>query len=868
MQTEFWRQIPDKTVIVTPNQRLASFCRYHQQICRDENSSVWETPTIVSLQQWLTLLWQQLECQSSISLPVLLNSEQTQIVWQDILRDSKWSEGLLNLPAAARMVQSAWALLQQWQVPLSDLAHYQSPEQQAFYHWSLEFHSRCQQAKWCDSTQQINFIIQAMQKQQLRLPKQIVILGFDEYPPQTQTLFKQCEQLGVHLINQDFSQPCQLQQRVVAPDPTTEIEWLARWARQQLNEGKQRVACVVPQLNTCRKQLQRVFRQYCEPASFNISSGQPLMELPMIASAVAILQCLETKIPLNVFNHLLRSPYIAAADQECASRAMLDSQLREHAEAELSLRQCCRLIADSQLIKTVPVLWQQLTKLCELQLPRQAQPSQWAMVFTNTLQLMGWPGDVALNSEEYQCLQHWQEILTTFTQLDLVKSTLTLSHGLQRLKQILQQHLFQVQTGETPIQVLGVLEAAGSPFDAMWIMGLNDQTWPAPADPNPYLPIQLQRQLDMPHASAKRELQFSQRMLQRFQHSANSLMFSHAEQAGDQHFLASPLIHSIPLITAESLPLTPRIDLASDLHTYKTFQYIDDSVGLAVSDPSQLRGGSFILKQQAACAFSAYANLRLYAEPLQQLHTGLDPLERGLLLHHVLELFWRQTQDHVTLIAYTEEQRQQLVTHCIETALKPLISSRPQLFKSRFKALEKQRLKTLVMQWLDREAERPAFKVQALEQWATFNVAGIPMYLRLDRIDQLQNGEVIVIDYKTSKTQIDDWFSDRPNEPQLPLYTLSNSEITGLVFAQIRIDNMGFKGLSRSETGLDNVLSFDNLEKPLEATSWEQQLQLWQRVLQDLAEQFRQGKATVDPKIPHLTCRHCPYPTFCRINYT
>ena len=65
---------------------------------------------------------------------------------------------------------------------------------------------------------------------------------------------------------------------------------------------------------------------------------------------------------------------------------------------------------------------------------------------------------------------------------------------------------FAAQNRRFPLQILGLLEAAGQPFDALWVMGMDGRNWPPPAQPNPLLPIALQRAQLMPRSSSQREL--------------------------------------------------------------------------------------------------------------------------------------------------------------------------------------------------------------------------------------------------------------------------------------------------------------------------------------------------------------------------
>ena len=64
-------------------------------------------------------------------------------------------------------------------------------------------------------------------------------------------------------------------------------------------------------------------------------------------------------------------------------------------------------------------------------------------------------------------------------------------------------------------------------------------------------------------------------------------------------------------------------------------------------------------------------------------------------------------------------------------------------------ALEETRLIRLVTEWLLYERGRVPFNVLDTEQKTSVSVAGLPLRVRLDRIDRLIDGSLLVIDYKS-----------------------------------------------------------------------------------------------------------------------
>src|SRR4029453_17407995 len=122
----------------------------------------------------------------------------------------------------------------------------------------------------------------------------------------------------------------------------------------------------------------------------------------------------------------------------------------------------------------------------------------------------GWPGERAQSSAEYQARRAWDDALAQFAALHAIESRLTKVEAVQALRSLMADTLFQPEVPHAPIQILGLLEAAGQPFDALWVTGLAAECWPAAARPNPLLPVSWQRERNVPHSSAARELAYAQ----------------------------------------------------------------------------------------------------------------------------------------------------------------------------------------------------------------------------------------------------------------------------------------------------------------------------------------------------------------------
>ncbi len=121
-------------------------------------------------------------------------------------------------------------------------------------------------------------------------------------------------------------------------------------------------------------------------------------------------------------------------------------------------------------------------------LRRAAQPSIWAARFSEVLSVWGWPGTEALDSLEYQQLELWYQTLDEFRAYDAVCQRIDFGDALQLLRECCSRQISQPQTADSPVQVLGPLEAAGLTFEHLWLCDMQGASWPASPRPNPFIP--------------------------------------------------------------------------------------------------------------------------------------------------------------------------------------------------------------------------------------------------------------------------------------------------------------------------------------------------------------------------------------------
>ncbi len=875
--------LQDATTLVTGNARLSASLMAafdEQQLARGLHA--WHSPDILPWTRWIRRLWETATLAGRLPMPALLLSPAQELrVWETVLETEEEASRLLQIPAAARELQQSRQLLRHWRLELDETAFGHNEDSQAFHRWALAFEARCRKSNWLAETDLVEHLQAVVHTGGLPLPDKLLLTGFDELTPQQLHLLTAMEQAGCEVQWLQLAGRQGTVHKLACADSRDETEMLCRWLRQRLEANPAaRIGVVVPELGTLREIITHKLDEVLLPASlqpggspgprpWNISLGKPLSEYPLIRLALQLLGMMTGKIAIQGAAELLRSPFLSGWDSEADSRSHIEQQLWQTAELEVSLATLLYQARRREHACSSPVLargleaWQ---ALCN-EYPARATAGQWAEWFSRLLEAMGWARGRSLSSDEYQSHEAWREVLCTMAQLEQVSRAMTASEALRQLRRLLNERIFQPQSPPAPVQVLGLYESIGLEFDHLWILGLHDEIWPPPPRPSPFIPLPLQKQHDLPHASAERELQVAQTVTRRLLTCAGETVVSFPQRAGDAERRESPLIAGLDEIAVSDLNICTQPVWLQKVHQQGGLTILAEDPAPAVAG-NQARGGSSLFKHQSNCPFRAFAEIRLAARARGQAEIGLSAMERGSLIHRVLELVWDTLESSRCLHAMADEELGQLVGKLSHVALTETARHYPQTFTPRFRQLEQQRLTGHVLQWLAIEKQRAPFEVVATEVQQQAVVGGLQISLKIDRIDRLADGRLLVIDYKTGEVKPSQWFGARPEEPQLPLYsTVVDGTLAGVLFGQLKAGKFGFNGVIEEAGIIADLRSFDKIRirGMTMPDSWPEVLEQWQQTVNRLAEDFLAGNAAVDPVKPPETCQYCELTALCRI---
>jgi hypothetical protein len=206
-----------------------------------------------------------------------------------------------------------------------------------------------------------------------------------------------------------------------------------------------------------------------------------------------------------------------------------------------------------------------------------------------------------------------------------------------------------------------------------------------------------------------------------------------------------------------------------------------------------------------------------------------------------------------------------LVSRSVRLAVEKQVRGRGVESMPRVQSLERNRLERLIKQWLEIERGRSGFEVAASERKRRVSIGGLELEVKIDRVDTLADGRVVIIDYKTGRPEPSEWEGDRPDAPQLPLYAATHgAPVAAVAYAQLVPGELQFKGLGES-AGIPGVKEYSQ-SKPgkLAGGTLAGHIDAWRRTLDQVAREFVQGIASVTPK-SDKTCARCALPALCRI---
>ena len=862
--------------MVTATRRLARFLR--EQDDRRQlaaGAQAWLPLDVLPWEAWLEREWRRCRGLGATDCDHrLLSVEQERVVWEQVTGSLPGLDALLMPGQAAREAMNAWGLVKHYAISRETLTARMGPDTRLFVAAADRFGERCREQSWALSAD-LAWQLAAAIKGGTPSPGRLLLAGFDRFTPAQSHLLECLRATGVHIETWAPTASTATPRVLACADPARELAAAADWAAAMVRarpdsiiglvllDLEQRRDAVVDALGDAMAPAQVLPGFSSEPRAWNLSLGLPLCEWSLIDTALLSLSlCLRRGSHTDI-GRLLRSPYLGDGMGEAGQRALLDLWLREQGVCELDLSGLSRLSSGDTGGRRpmVPALAARLQTLDALEVDRRDPRTmdQWAGLFGRVLTALGWPGERPLSSAEFQTVAKWRELLARLAGLATVSGRVRGVAALEQLRRMATDTLFQPETPSAPVQVLGLRETPGMHFDALWVGGLHDQAWPRPLRPNPLLPVSVQREAAMPRCCPQTELEFARTQSLAMADATGELIFSWPRAEQDEVLRPSSLLTGLP--TAEAEP--GRAGLAPLLQASGRLQSLNDYRMRPWPATRTVRGGSGVLRSQSACPFQAQARYRLRATDIPVPTPGISPLQSGQIVHLALQTLWLKWQGPEQPRAMDAEARRDAVDTALAAAVRQTLGGTADAIPAMLE-LERARWRERILQLLEQDLRREPFRIEALEADSEAQLGGLNLRMRLDRVDRLDGGDLLYLDYKTGRAAVGDWLGERPREPQLPMYAvLGPQAVAGVAFGSLAVGDVGYRGLARNEIAGTGILS-PGSARHIDAADWDALRERWERDLSQLAQAFAAGDARVDPRRTSEDCRWCQLSILCR----
>ena len=278
----FKQAIEQDRLVITVNQRLQTVIHDAWSTHCALTSTVWYTPRVFSIDNWINELWKELQDQnfSNISDNIVLDDHQIRFYWERAIKISDSGHDLKYASNAARTHK----LLQKWLLTTDDIID-DSPSLRIFRKWQNTYKQLLKKNKSITPEDRINKIIDAYGVGNLSKESQINTYGFQSIPPLFEQLLN-ASSTSLHSVQSQSTN--KNMKKIQVNDGDEELRAATTWATSQLLlQPNQRIGIIVPDLNHSIERVARIMddslHDQNHTAVVNISAGTSLRKVPIVS---------------------------------------------------------------------------------------------------------------------------------------------------------------------------------------------------------------------------------------------------------------------------------------------------------------------------------------------------------------------------------------------------------------------------------------------------------------------------------------------------------------------------------------------------------------------------------------------------------
>ena len=869
---------PDRTLYLCPSDRAAR--AFQSWLARDS----FAPPACMDFEHFCAELWRRGQLFGLIAdSRELLDATATAALWQSVVA----AETQLTTAEVARVASlaaDAWALAHRYGLAIRQIASLASGQdnQALFARCATRMDALLRRIGALTQSEVCAQQLLRLDAMRTLLPQTVVLTpSFTAHPGQRRLLeaFTAC---GISVTRWDAARGSNaVPYAHEFTDERQEMQAAIAWAKARRTHAvctSQIVAIIVPNLSQCRTEWVNALRENLnadqwslnpesDRAHFNLSIGEPLAAYPWVASLLTALSATIGSVDTEALAQALSHPRWGASPEALQRLQGLLWRMLERGADRCTLRDWM-----NEYVGTQRLGWDSFFTRAEQNQPRsRAWHSETLIALSKALTERAW----IAQSELFQLQEAWSVATRRWVDLDRWLAPVTWREAIREISGLAGQQTFQPEAGKASIQVMGLLESAGVPLDAAWIVGMTDRVLPEAYKPHPMLPRAWQAAEQVGLGSRDEVRRRANALWSNWNLLCGELHVSYASDIDGSAQRISPLAANAAPGSAPPLIAAPmRLNASARASVVLADERLPPAMAAMMRSPLS----SSIIELQSHCprkAAAARLNLREWPEYA----VGITARLRGDVVHQVMHVVGitriQHALDHGN--EATVEVLRDVAAVAFDLAVREAKKKRPSVPHAVW-LIERNRLLPLIDKVLALDAARHGFTVAAVEEGVQAEVLGTSFKLRLDRRDTFEAESVdarygVVLDYKTGQVSRADLFAENSSgrlaAPQLPLYVFALH--AALPASEPRVGAIGYVVISDDEVkfvgvGADASL---NPKRPNPGEpDWYDLTLGWRDQLNTLLVEHREGVADVAPLKGVATCRHCSYAGFCRESWS
>jgi ATP-dependent helicase/nuclease subunit B len=861
------------TLTIVPHQRLAQQIWHRQRLAaRATGQAAWEPLALRTLQAWWSEIFSGLWPREALAPPLV-----RLLWWRQTLAGAPPPAGPTSDLAWAQALDEAHILLCRHLLePQMAGGDARPTDDSPLVAWRRRvtglFTDRLRQESWLSPGELPAYLTQALQQGRLKLPDRVLVACLDTPAPVEELWLKEVARRTRLVLLTVRGDEENIRDAVSLPDTRQEMDWVA--AKLVELAGKDglplhRLAVTAMDMYNYSPQLQRVLVEVLGPPggadgwAYNFSQGPRLVEVPLFQAGLLPLQFLVNRERREDLVSLLLSPYYGQLSVHGQPLAWWDQSFREQGcdQGWERLRQ----IASRSLREGEAGVLARLDRVWDFLKISPAPAGHWCQGLKAAWQELSFPW--GLKEGEAEAVSRATELVDEI-ESGLGSEVMDAGEFLEWLKlgarRITLSGPGQQNAG---MQILGLLEMRGLDFDRVFCLGLNSGVLPAPPRPLPLLSAAEKRQVL--GGTYQSQHLFAAELYEGLLGTAPHLTFTRPESADQEERVSTPLYQG-KWHQAEMAVLTsPHPAWLRSPAVRAVFQAADvppelPDHPLPLPVPSEISLSQISTALGCPCRFLLEYVLKI--KELPEVTAGLDPRERGQLLHAVLALFaseFKEILDEAQ--AWDPEQARELLQEAARQTLATVN------FDLHWQAEADRWLGEagLLWEWLKLEAERFEAGWRWLDtevSFADLKTPDWPFSLkgRIDRLDfHPESCDLLVWDYKSGEIPKKQQVLEDLAEPQLACYLLAVEQ------GRVPADQAG-ADLRAGFIGLKSPKPQHLKHEDFKATpeTWQAAAAAFARRVADLGRRLAAGDFHPDPTPAPAgkdqgACRYCAYALVC-----